>query len=305
MRNEQPGLPIFFGWKVATRGYRWIDNNGSRWLCPVDALDQPDWHGILGQYQTQQPLLERSGLFRELAALQPTEPQILGFTNKFGLLTEGQSLPVDSKFGPSLVPGETLQLWQDEIRTLRLAVMVWDAASTGGNQLATQLKAALAKRDLPLMVRRALHVTDDDPMMTALSFIQRQTDAHLRRYVDSRLVFRESQPRLHLRLEPTTLLGALWLQFALSVDSLKRFVKCTECGAPFEVSRGQRTGKRPDAKFCSPRCRVGHYRGRIEEARRLRSSLRPNEIARKLNTSRRVINRWLATGKTKKPSRRH
>jgi hypothetical protein len=46
---------------------------------------------------------------------------------------------------------------------------------------------------------------------------------------------------VQLRLQPLNLLGALWLQFALAVDLLKRFVKCAECGAPFEVSRGLRT----------------------------------------------------------------
>jgi len=50
----------------------------------------------------------------------------------------------------------------------------------------------LAKRELPLAVQRALHVTDDDAIMTALSAIQRQTDALLRRHVDSRLLFREN-----------------------------------------------------------------------------------------------------------------
>jgi hypothetical protein len=126
-------------------------------------------------------------------------------------------------------------------------------------------------------------------------------------YIDHRLpdVFRENQPRLHLRLQPTTLLGALWLQFGLAVDSLKRFGKCAECDCPFEVSHGRRTGKRTDAKFCSSRCRVGHYRARIEQAQRLRFSMPPKEIARKLNTSVGVINRWLAAGKTKKVHRRH
>lgn len=142
--------------------------------------------------------------------------------------------------------------------------------------------------------------------MTALSAIQRQTDAHLRQHVDSRLLFRENQPRLQLRLQPLNLLGALWLQFALAVDLLKRFVKCAECGAPFEVSRGRRTGKRPDAKFYSARCRVGHYRGRIEQAQRLRSSgLSPKQIASKLNACVSVINGWLGASPTKPRRRRH
>jgi hypothetical protein len=306
MRSEQFVLPLFFSWKVAHRGYRWIDHNGGRRLCAVDALERPDWHGVFDPYQTQQPLLERTGLFREFVELQPSEPHILGFANKFGVLTDGQDLTVDTDFGRTLVHGETLQLWQDEIRALSLAVSLWDAISVGGNRLAAELKAALVKRELPLAVQRALHVTDDDPIMTALSAIQRQTDAHLRRHVDSRLLFRENQPRLQLRLQPVNLLGALWLQFALAVDLVKRFVKCAECGAPFEVSRGLRTGKRPDAKFCSARCRVGHYRGRIEQAQRLRSAgLSPKQIASKLNARVSVINGWLEASPTKPTRRRH
>jgi hypothetical protein len=248
----------------------------------------------------------RTGLFREFVELQPSEPQILGFANKFGLLTEGSNLPVDTEFGRTLVHAETLQLWQDEIRALSLAVSLWDAVGAGGGRLSSELKAALVRRELPLTVQRALHVTDDDPTMTALSAIQRQTDAHLRQHVDSRLLFRENQPRLQLRLQPLNLLGALWLQFALAVDLLKRFVKCAECGAPFEVSRGLRTGKRPDAKFCSARCRVGHYRGRIEQAQRLRSSgLSPKQIASKLNARVSVINGWLGASPTKPRRRRH
>jgi len=38
--------------------------------------------------------LERTGLFREFVELQPSEPQILGFANKFGVLTDGQDLSV-------------------------------------------------------------------------------------------------------------------------------------------------------------------------------------------------------------------
>jgi transposase-like protein len=90
----------------------------------------------------------------------------------------------------------------------------------------------------------------------------------------------------------------------LAVDLRKRFIKCAECGAPFEVSRGFQTGKRPDAKYCSDRCRVSFYRGRIEEARRLASAgLTAMQIARKLNTSAGVINRWIATSRRK--PRRH
>src|ERR1700737_199124 len=178
MRSEQFGLPIFFAWKVARRGYRWLDHNGGRYLCAIDALERPDWHGGFEQSETQQPLLERSGLFREFAELQPSELQILGFANNFGLLTGGSDLTVDTEFGETVVHGETPQLWHDEIRALRLTVALWDAVSVGGNRLTTELKAALVQRELPLALQQRFHIVDDDPIMATLSAIQRQTDAH-------------------------------------------------------------------------------------------------------------------------------
>src|SRR5713101_6854411 len=115
MRFEQFAIPISFTWKVARRGYRWIDRNDGRRLCAVDALERPDWPDLFDRYETQQPLLERTGLFREFAELDPTETEVLSFANKFGLLEDGDNLPVDTEFGPILVHAEELQLWQAEL----------------------------------------------------------------------------------------------------------------------------------------------------------------------------------------------
>ena len=304
MRIDQFVIPIPFTWKVAHRGYRWIDCNDGRWLCAVDALERPDFPGVFDRYQIQQPLLERTGLFREFAELGSTETEVLGFANKFGLLRDGGNLAVDTEFGRTLVHAENLQLWQAEIRALQRAVSLWDAISAGEGQEWAELKAALAADELPLAVQRALHISDDDPMMIGLAAIQRVTDSRLSEHISPRLIFRGNTPRLQVCLEPMNLLGALWLQFALAVDLLKRFMKCAHCGSPFEISRAVRAGKRPDAKFCSARCRVAHYRGRIEQAHRLRSTGMPiNEIARELNARVSVVNRWLAARKPKQSRR--
>jgi hypothetical protein len=121
-------------------------------------------------------------------------------------------------------------------------------------------------------MRRTPHLDDEDPAMAALSLVQRLADDRPRDHIETRLRFRASSPRLNVSLVPTNLIGALWLQFAAAVDGLKNFNQCSQCGAPFEVSRDPRTGKRSDAWFCSSRCRVGHYRERIEQARRIRST---------------------------------
>ncbi len=200
-------LPIAFSWKVARAGYRWIDSKGKRFLCAVDAL-QPDWHNMFDRYErTYRPLGERTGLFREFGELKPTEPDILAFANRSGLLKAIDYVELHSKSGPVSVHGDSLQLWQE-------------------------------------------------------------------------------------------------LQFSAAVGALKTFNKCQQCLAPFELSRDPQTGKRRDARFCSARCRVGHYRGRKEQARRLNSTgMSAQQIARELNTTAGTVRGWLRSVERGGPGR--
>ena len=130
--------------------------------------------------------------------------------------------------------------------------------------------------------------------MFFLGAIQRATDPRLQQEVLTRLVFAGSKPRLNVVMEPQSLLGALWLQFAAAVDAGKSFAKCPRCGVPFEVSR-EIYGKRRSARFCSDRCRVAHYRGRIDRARQMeREGISLPRIARELNTRIATLRNWLA-----------
>ena len=96
-----------------------------------------------------------------------------------------------------------------------------------------------------------------------------------------------------LGLEIATMMGTGWKQMN-SEDARKTFVRCPKCGTPFELSRDPQTGKRRDARFCSARCRVAHYRARIERAQQLGAEgLTPGQIAHALGTQARTVNRWL------------
>jgi hypothetical protein len=164
----------------------------------------------------------------------------------------------------------------------------------GESRALADLKARLAVPKLRLGVQRSLHLDDDDSAMAALSAIQRITDRRLREHVETRLLFRNNLSRLNVSLMPQSLLGALWLQFAAAIDALKTFTKCQQCSAPFELSRDPRTGKRRDAQFCSARCRVGHYRARVERARRLKSTgMSVQKIARELDTQAGTVRGWV------------
>lgn len=59
---------------------------------------------------------------------------------------------------------------------------------------------------------------------------------------------------LRLRLCPTSLLDALWLQAAQHLSSGATVRQCEHCSEWFEVGRG--TGRRLDARFCSNRHRI-------------------------------------------------
>jgi hypothetical protein len=285
-------LPSLFEWKVARAGYRWIEVPDGRLICAVDA-ERPDWWGS-DYYETPYHPLERTGLFREFAELEPTEKGILDFANRFGLLGRTTNVTLNTESGSTLVRAESCPFWQQQVRTLKLAISAWDIFSTGDATAVASLRQHLQQLQLPLAVSRRRHIDDDDPGMAALSLVQTLTDARLQELTQPRLLFQGNIPRLELVLMPNDLIGAFWLQFALAVDGLKSFIKCSQCGTPFELSRDKRSGKRADAQFCSVRCRVGHYRARVEEARRLRSTgLSPKEIALILNTDERTARGWL------------
>jgi len=59
---------------------------------------------------------------------------------------------------------------------------------------------------------------------------------------------------LKLRLSPTSLLDAIWLQCAQELLGGATVRQCRSCGGWFET--GPRTGRRADAKFCSDEHRI-------------------------------------------------
>ena len=280
---------VDFHWDVAVGGYQWIDTAAGRVLRAVDALE-PDWNYSSDHYWREyRPLQERSGLFWEFAQLDPTEAAIKQFADSFGLLGAGQLS------GPASGPleSEPLALWKREIEALREAVIVWRFIAAGNKKSLSLLKAKLAPGNAPLAMQRLLHMDDRDPAMFLLSAIQRTSDQRLRDHVLSRVLFAGNHPRLHVVLQPQTLLAALWLQFAIALGANKSFTKCPQCGIPFEVSRDP-SGKRRSARFCSTRCRVAHYRGRIERARQMNKEGTPvREIARALTTRIATVRNWL------------
>jgi hypothetical protein len=70
-----------------------------------------------------------------------------------------------------------------------------------------------------------------------------------------------------LKLQPPTLLDAIWLQFGQALTSNLVLRPCRGCDKWFEAGVG--SGRRGDAQYCSDRCRVEHKS--LERTRKKRS----------------------------------
>jgi hypothetical protein len=282
---------ISFNWKVARSGYVWADMKGGRFLRATDCL-KPDW--TFGLYERDyQPLEQRTGLFREFAELELSENTVVAFANRFGMLGAEQGRSEETEFGPVPIRAETLGVWKREIENLKRAVHLWDVVRSGDQSKLAEVKAARPGGELPIAVQEFLHLTDPDPAMSLVAEIRILADAQISNHLVSKVLFAGNTPRLQLTLVPRNLLGAMWLQFATAVHGFKTFPECLQCGAPFEISRDL-TGKKKGAQFCSTRCRVSHYRNRVERARQLgRDGKSPQQIARELRTEVRTVRVWL------------
>src|SRR6266478_401813 len=205
MRNKPAlGMDVFFIWKIANSGYQWCDiPERGRLLCAVDAFC-PDWNGIFDRYQRSYwPFQEVTGLFLELAELPPTEPAVLEFANRYGMLKLEDPLTVATDFGPVVLHGESLEWWRGEIETLKNAVDLWHAMLKGKDELVSLINKHVGDPDqLPLKLSHLLHLDHQDLAMAALGAVQRSTSFALRREVDVDFLFSGKEPRLHLSLKP-------------------------------------------------------------------------------------------------------
>jgi hypothetical protein len=285
--------PVRFAWRISRAGYRWtIDTKRKRVLCAADA-DTRGWSNAQNAIEYN-PLEKRTGLFREFSALKPTEAEVRTFANMFGLLEAEPNLDPPSTRSPLRVHGEDLNFWKIEIERMKFAVDLWDAWLTDDRQNLVRPMAKAVRYRSRFGLSPGFHPNDIDIAIDAIETISETTDQNLAQRVRTRFVAQGNSLRPKVILEPQSLLGAMWLQFAAAVDARKAFLKCARCGAPFEVSRDV-AGRRTDARFCSDRCRVGYYRDRIDQARRLGAKgMTAGRIARELGTDTDTVRGWLS-----------
>ena len=164
---------VFFRWQPPASGHRWVNAHPvtDNWSIAREKLQVltpcgfPMFWETYGKPEAEyEPLESASGLFRELAALDPTPEAILTFADKYGPLTSGRLFVPEGKHGklprPPLprsytqgpvrpvngrkadeeelewtgkwlvngaIAGDSLEHWQENIRALKALVGLWDA----------------------------------------------------------------------------------------------------------------------------------------------------------------------------------
>ena len=279
--------------------FEWVRDAGEFVIFPAEKFSKEDhWPGVNGDYlvemprdihiaQRYTPLRDYSGLFLTFAHAEPTNEGVRDFASQYGAL--GGRIPDDMhpdevlNYYATELATEPVQFWIDEIRKMKQAVDIWDAVreATRGDER-TQLEEIIINASLAPDSFTAKENSDEKGVTYVLSGPQdldrfwgdRMTkcallllDRLLRtsmtrgNFVPTIAPARERKA-FDLGIKPINLLGAIWLQFARSLDVKKKYHPCDECKTWFEVHPKAR---HRDINYCSNRCRVSAYRERREK----------------------------------------
>lgn len=332
MVNGAPG----FSWHVSTMGYRWIeqdstDDQGEKEWYIVTPLVLASTPSLRSYDPTKNP-----ALFRIFADTEDTKEGYLSFANNYGLLNRewrdmfavdgrrviGEPLYMWAEEHDDLRNAVEVydMLQSGDIAGLEQRIK-WDqkgrpfyttcpeGLEAARESLMRAITPAL-RPDLPppgpddaveggpfaleLILGEDLPV--GEPIPAAFAFVRQTVNSHLDGAASARIVRSDSPTGATLAFVPSSLIGAIWLQFAETIAQNKTFRRCQECGAWFETS-GQ--GTRTSRQFCSNACRVRAYRNRIAEAQRLHKEegLSVEAIAEQLGSDTATVKGWIDRGK--------
>ncbi len=282
---------LIFQWAVASEGYTWLsatppgEQNEGLFLSTGAPTGSPV------RMRRYSPF-EETGMFRELAAARPDQDSIKAFADRYGLLGAakmGTLLPLRDRpreSGFLTGSGERFSHWRHEIQRLQRSVELYDWTREGDLEALERFivweddrvsyqshpdwngsQEIPTDRPIAFSTIASSDIHHDrldrfergDLIKPALFYIQKEINDRLNEETRLRLLWDPEEAELVNCAVPSSLLGAIWLQFALSVERGSSFRRCQECGKWFEVS--PKTG-RSDKLFCSTVCRVKAFRKR-------------------------------------------
>ena len=317
---------VEFYWEVSKRGYEWIEaqkadsDAASKGLFLTVGLTS----GRVMDRNRYRPLQDHSGLFRIFSEVEPTEEGILGFANKYGLLgadvTTNIRIPIPGK-PDTMGVGEPIDKWKDQIALMRRVLDVWELARAGdleglsrlihakeklkdismSQSISSGLSGLVMSGQIILSPEGHPEILEEaragDLVKSALLQVQYRVNEQLRGLTSPRILWDIDGTRLGLGIQPTSLLGAMWLQLARAIDGQKDYRQCKECQTWFELSPEV---ARTNRQYCSNACRIRAYRGRQEKAQEMNRQHKPiSEIAKILGTDARTAKVWISRAKQK------
>ena len=205
---------------------------------------------------------EHPSAWKDFVQTPETDAGIATFATEFGLLGAPRICEVSTSDG-RLRLGEPVADWLLAIRTMKIAHEA--AKRTGSAKRAGQRdsqRSLIAMAGLDQLKRYMGLFLDAPPDATPRGDVQFLVNTYLTS-VPAHLDWRDGG--FEWSVKPTSLLGALWFQFARSLAPSRRLRKCRyrPCGQLF-------TPIRTDTFFCGTKCRV--YWHRQHPARRKRSA---------------------------------
>jgi hypothetical protein len=211
------------------------------------------------------PLIDEPALFKRFADTPPNRGGILAFANSYGSLTGGEIIMrADHKW----VQGESFQFWKVSIAEMRTMVLLWEAAKAGNvEHLSKHIE--WVPGSVLFRGHNSSSTIADERMNPEVLARFRQGDLavpamyHLQREVNGRLANRGAVPKLLwnkqndlvIRISATSLIGALWLQFAKAIEGDREFRQCENESCRKWIEVGGSRGARSDKRFCTPTCK--------------------------------------------------
>src|SRR2546427_2867913 len=274
-RQKKPtGKKAFdFVWHVNESGYQWV--RAAKIESETGARMSVDWCLVArpvpgSMVKPQRPLEEHTGLFRDFSQLELKRDAILRFADQHGPLFGPLSTVVPAS-ARTLITGERFADWKLAVTEMATLSELWRASAErdvealrrfifwkeehvyykipGGrmaviasSKFDTEKWASLQREDLVLPARLALQSELDERLSSR--------SRHL--LIGPRLIW-TTNTDLQLVLQPSSLLAAMWLQFAQAVAGNYQLRVCEGCGGDFFGGGGAR--KRVDARAHNNTCR--------------------------------------------------
>jgi hypothetical protein len=260
--------PFQFSWEVPEAGYQckqgYPRNDAKPELQLMLVEHAP--YGVSRRVRRHRTLREETALFREFAKVDLTPEGVIAFANRYGALGGELRYPVtlsspgaNEQQGIPGEAGEALAAWYTEISAVRRLLPLYypDRKPEIIFETDTERITARWPDGWEMVVFRATEPDTyerlkDKPTEIMRHYLKTQINRKLSEYRSAGRLL-EYNGALRLFIVPSSLIAAIWLQFALAIDGDRKYRSCKNCKKWFELGGA---GRRADAETCSDTCRA-------------------------------------------------